>query len=163
MYGLPRWCSGKESTCRCRRYKRHGFNPWVGKIPWSRKGQPLQYSCLENSTDRGAWRATVHGVSQVWLNMYTRTRLYMSSSINQAWKTAHNIYLYKHTHTHTHTLSGRFSMLSRIKDSEVLQCIRVYWFGYCTFISSHPWHLYSRKHTTGNARLYFTRSEPALK
>ena len=37
--GLPRWCSGKESTCQCRRHKRGGFDPWVGKIPWSRKWQ----------------------------------------------------------------------------------------------------------------------------
>ena len=31
--GLPRWCSGKELVCQCRRCKRHGFDPWVGKIP----------------------------------------------------------------------------------------------------------------------------------
>ena len=35
------------------------FNPWVGKISWRRNGNPLQYSCLENPTDRGAWWATV--------------------------------------------------------------------------------------------------------
>ena len=34
--GLPRWCSGKDSACQCRRGKRHGFSPWVGKIPWRR-------------------------------------------------------------------------------------------------------------------------------
>ena len=34
--GLPRWLSGKESACQCRR---HGFHPWVGKIPWRRKRQ----------------------------------------------------------------------------------------------------------------------------
>ena len=39
--------SGKESTCQCRRRRRRGFNPWVGKIPWRRSGNPLQYSCLE--------------------------------------------------------------------------------------------------------------------
>ena len=38
--GLPRWLSGKESTCHCRRCKRHGFDPWIGKIPWRRKWQP---------------------------------------------------------------------------------------------------------------------------
>ena len=40
------------------------------KIPWRRKWQPLQYCCLENSTDRGAWWTTVHGVpkSQTWLS-----------------------------------------------------------------------------------------------
>ena len=32
--GLLRWHSCKESTCQCRRYKRHVFNPWVGKVPW---------------------------------------------------------------------------------------------------------------------------------
>ena len=31
---------GKESTCQCRRCERHGFSPWVGKIPWRRKWQP---------------------------------------------------------------------------------------------------------------------------
>ena len=31
------------------------FDPWIGKIPWRRKWQPLQYSCLENPMDRGAW------------------------------------------------------------------------------------------------------------
>ena len=37
---LPKWLSGKEAACQCRRYKRHGFDPWVGKIPWRRKWQP---------------------------------------------------------------------------------------------------------------------------
>ena len=34
---LPRGLSSKKSACKCRR---HGFDPWVGKIPWSRKWQP---------------------------------------------------------------------------------------------------------------------------
>ena len=38
---LPRWHSGKElSACPCRRCKRCGFEPWVGKTPWSMKWQP---------------------------------------------------------------------------------------------------------------------------
>src|SRR5574337_262454 len=37
---IPKWCSGKESAFQCRRCKRVGFNPWVGKIPWRRKWQP---------------------------------------------------------------------------------------------------------------------------
>ena len=40
IQGLPRWCSGEESACQCRRWKRRGFDPWVGKIPWKRKWQP---------------------------------------------------------------------------------------------------------------------------
>jgi len=37
--GLPRWHSDKESACQFRRHKRLGCDPWVGKIPWSRKWQ----------------------------------------------------------------------------------------------------------------------------
>ena len=44
--GLPRWLSGKESTCQCRRCERCGFNPWVKKIPCSRKWQPTPASIL---------------------------------------------------------------------------------------------------------------------
>ena len=58
--GLPTWLSGEESTCQGRR---HGFDPRVWKIPWRRKCNPLQYSCLGNPMDRGAWRAT-HGVAE---------------------------------------------------------------------------------------------------
>ena len=38
--GLPRWLGAKEPACQCRRHQRCGFNPWVRKIPWSRKWQP---------------------------------------------------------------------------------------------------------------------------
>ena len=42
MYmGFPGGASGKEPACRCRRHKRRGFNPWVGKIPWRRAWQPI--------------------------------------------------------------------------------------------------------------------------
>ena len=59
--GLPRWLSGKESACQCRR---HRFNPWVGKIPWRRKWQPSPVFLPGNSIDRGAWWATVRGVAE---------------------------------------------------------------------------------------------------
>ena len=70
-----RWCNGKESACQCRRCKRHSFNLWIGKLPSKRK-YILQYSCLENSKDRGAWQATVHGVakSQAMLSDWAHTQ-----------------------------------------------------------------------------------------
>ena len=43
---------------------RHGFDPWIRKIPWRRHGNPLQYSYLENPMDRGAWRAIAHRVAK---------------------------------------------------------------------------------------------------
>ena len=67
--GFPGGANGKEPTCQCRRRKRFGFDPWVGKIPGGGHSYPLQYSCLENPMDREAWWPTVHRVaqSQTWL------------------------------------------------------------------------------------------------
>ena len=60
--GLPRWCSGKQSACQCKRCKRLGLIPGLGRSPGEGNGNPLQYSCLGSPMDRGAWCATVHGV-----------------------------------------------------------------------------------------------------
>ena len=48
-----------------RRHKKHGFNPWVEKIPWSGKWHSISVFLLENSMSRGAWRAIVHGAQRV--------------------------------------------------------------------------------------------------
>ena len=52
-----------------------GSIPGLGRSPGERNGYPLQYSCLQNSMDRDAWRAAVHGVtkSRAQLNDYTFT------------------------------------------------------------------------------------------
>ena len=56
---------GKKTAYQCRRHKRLGFDPWVRKIPCKRAyWGGLQYSCLENPMDRGAWWATVHRVAE---------------------------------------------------------------------------------------------------
>ena len=47
------------------------MNPGRGRSPREGNGNPLQYSCLENSTDRGAWQATVHGVPGVGYDLAT--------------------------------------------------------------------------------------------
>ena len=44
-----------------------GLIPGSGRSPGEGNGNPFQYSCLENSMDRGAWRATVHGVAKSWM------------------------------------------------------------------------------------------------
>ena len=54
---FPVSASGKESACQCKRM-RHGFDPWAARTTGEGNGNPLQYSCLENSMDRGACRAT---------------------------------------------------------------------------------------------------------
>ena len=47
--GFPGGASGKEPTCQCRRHKRHGFSPWVGKIPWRRAWLPTLVFLLGES------------------------------------------------------------------------------------------------------------------
>ena len=66
--GLLKWLSNGEPTCQC---KKRGFYPWVGKTSWRRKCQPLQYSCLGNPMDRGAWWGTVHEVTRVGHGLLT--------------------------------------------------------------------------------------------
>ena len=80
--GFPGGASGKETACQCRRHKRLRFYLWSGRSPGVANGDPLQYSCLENSMDRGAWRATVHRVAKSrTLSMHTHTLLeYMCTS-----------------------------------------------------------------------------------
>jgi len=53
--GFPGGTSGKEPACLPRRHKRCKFDPWVRKIPGGWHGNSLQYSCLENPMERGAW------------------------------------------------------------------------------------------------------------
>ena len=84
VLGFPWWTSGKESACNA---GDQGSTPGLGKSPGEGNGNPLQYSCLENPGDRGAWRATVHRVAK------SQTRL---SDI---------------THSLTHSLNGRMGSM----------------------------------------------------
>ena len=58
--GLPRWLSSKESDCQA---ADESSIPGLGRSPGEGNDNTLQYSCLENSMDRGAWQARVHGVA----------------------------------------------------------------------------------------------------
>ena len=75
--GFPRGSDGTESACNV---GGTGSAPGSGRSPGG-NGNPLQYSCLGNPMDRGAGRATVHGVTKSW------TRLS---------KTQHSIFIFGH-------------------------------------------------------------------
>ena len=64
--GLPSWLDSKESLCSA---GNPGLVPELGRSPGEGNGNRLQYSCLENPMDRGAWQATVHNIAK------SRTRL----------------------------------------------------------------------------------------
>ena len=61
--GLPRYLSGKESTCNAGDM---GTIPGLGRYPGEGNGNSLQYSCLGNAMDRGPWRATVQEIAKIW-------------------------------------------------------------------------------------------------
>ena len=71
-HGLPWWLSGKGSACSAGEV---GVIPGLRRSPGGGHDNPLQYSGLENAMDRGAWRATVHGVTESGMSEHTHTRL----------------------------------------------------------------------------------------
>ena len=92
--GLPSGARGKELACQCRRCKRcccisWSERSWSEKSPGGGHGSPLQYSCLENPMDRGAWRARVHRAAQSWtqlkwLSMHTQTETQGREGLDQS-------------------------------------------------------------------------------
>ena len=64
--GLPCGSDGKESACNA---GGPGLIPGSGGYPGEGNGNPLQYSCLENTMDRGAWWATDHGTAKSWTRL----------------------------------------------------------------------------------------------
>ena len=67
--GFPDSSVGKESAWHA---GDPSSIPGLGRSSGEGNGNPLQYSCLENTMDRGAWRAIVHGVSRVGHNLETK-------------------------------------------------------------------------------------------
>ena len=67
--GFPHSSVGKESAFSVGDL---GSSPGLERSPGEGKGNPLQYACLENPMDRGAWQATVHGVIRVGHDIVTK-------------------------------------------------------------------------------------------
>ena len=69
IMGLPHSSVGKSSACNAGDL---GLIPGLGSYPAEWNGNPLQYSCLENAMVRGAWQATVHGITRVGYILATK-------------------------------------------------------------------------------------------
>ena len=63
---FPGGSDGKKSACNV---GDPGSVSGSGRSPGERNGNPLQYACLENPMDSGAWRVTVHGVAKSWTRL----------------------------------------------------------------------------------------------
>ena len=68
--GIPGGSDGKEFACNTGGL---GLMSRTGRSPGEGNGNPLQYSCLENSMDRGAWWATIHGAAKSQIQLSTHT------------------------------------------------------------------------------------------
>ena len=80
-----------------------GSIPGLGKSPGGGRGNPLEYSCLENPMDRRAWWTTVHGVPKSW----TRLKRLSSSrrfSVNVGWRNEQKVRLHVHLGREGHCL-----------------------------------------------------------
>ena len=69
LKGFPGGLNGKEFACNAGATRDEGSIPGSGRYPGEGNGNPLQYSCLENPMDKGAWWATVPGVTKVRYNL----------------------------------------------------------------------------------------------
>ena len=81
--GFPGGSDGKEPACSKGDL---GLIPGLGRIPGEGNGNPLQYSCLENPMDRGAWQATVYGLDCKQLD--TTERLHSPEACGQPYITS---------------------------------------------------------------------------
>ena len=77
--GFPGGSVGNESACNAEDTGAEGSVPGSGRSPGEEHGNPLQFSCLENPVDRGAWQATVPGVtkSQTRLSAHIHPHIYI--------------------------------------------------------------------------------------
>ena len=79
----------KNPPAKCRRDKRHGFDPWVGKIPWNREWQPMPVFLPGESHGQRSWEFTVHRVTKsqtqlMRLSMHTgKTTRQFTYDLNQ--------------------------------------------------------------------------------
>ena len=90
LFGTPCGSDGKESACNA---GDPGLIPGSGRSPGEGDGYPLQFSCLENPMDRGAWWATVHGACK---------KSNMTKQLTHT-NTHTDVGAYIHMHVHTHT------------------------------------------------------------
>ena len=82
--GFPGDCMVKHLPAQARDAKDVGSIPASGRAPGRGNGNPLQYSCLENPVDRGAWWATVRGVARSWTRLSDWAHTAISSSTFRA-------------------------------------------------------------------------------
>ena len=108
--GLPRWLSGKESTCQSRR---HAINPWVVQIPWRRKWQPTPVSLPGDHMDRRSLtNYSPWALKRVRHNWGTKHNLFRTVFL-RAYSTEH----WFHHMLYKKTMRGEFNVQTWVRNA----------------------------------------------
>ena len=102
--GFPGDSAGKESACN---EGDLSSIPGLGRSPGGGHDNPLQFSGLQSTMDRGAWQATVHGItnSRTWLSGFHFHTFFFHNWLRVWMPPTPPTITYTHTHTHTHTIA----------------------------------------------------------
>ena len=142
---FPGGVNGKESICQCRRLRDEGLIPGSGRSPGGGHGHPLQYSCLENPVDTGAWRATVHGAAETEVTWYSCTK--------HCHPPPHHVFHHLPSNAHTahwHVTSTRGSTCSLLCSPLRTQSLK------------HPWHAVQSLNGVMNESAHYIQGERPL-
>ena len=116
LINIFKWHIGKESTCQCSRCKRHGFDPWVGKIPWRRKWQPTPVFLPGNfHGQRSLGGYSPYRVAKSRLSAYSTAQSYQMFS-EYSLHSKHCAKVYKHALWITNYMTSTMLNLQRMKD-----------------------------------------------
>ena len=144
-YGFPGGTVSKESACQCKRGKNVDSVSGLGRSPGRGNGNLFQYPWLENSKDRGACWATVHGVTKSWiqLRLCEHACVWMHQYLFTCWRTSClllNFSSYKQS-GYKHPCAGfcvRNFQLTLDKFTVFIMSIIIYSALFRTFFSSLP-------------------------
>ena len=117
----------KKTACKAGDTGGVGSISGSGRCPGGGHGSPLQYSCLENPMDRGAWRATVHGVTK----SQTRLKRHKHIELSNTWHSCEFIYFSKKmSSTKVFIFSINFLQIFGLKS---FLGISIFW-NYCIYL-----------------------------
>ena len=151
--GFPGGSDSQESACSAGDL---GSTPGSGRSLGEGNDNPLQYSCLENSMDRGAWWATVYGVAKRWtpvsnshFSLHCFSFMYHTTTDS---KTSHT-----HTHARTHTHSPALTLAA----TQLCLCFQASVQDLCTNVPhSYPPHTYIHTAWASTHRWFKTSGVP---
>ena len=98
-----------------------GLIPGLGRSLGEENGNPLQYSCLGNPMDRGAWPATVHGITKSWAWPWAHTQLYGNEKTHEKEPLVLNLFLKQIEQTKWKTEADNHLIISKLSEGSFIR------------------------------------------